>query len=323
MKAKWAAAAAQPGTERKHFCEAMMQAKLVWASDAPESFPQVLIEMLQDQVRNNFRNDETFLRYAKSEFLPEPDQTSAAASTSAPSQQQQPPQLEGKKDLWPQLRNKTMKKLRQRLVDLRPYDIEQLVVGLPLEEISALVRTEGDLRQRVQELFPHYAIWPYTPPTQNTRPEADITTQDAINLTEMAQQLEGNFVSRQANDQHTEAIANRDCPIPAQVQQGGAVVVIDELTEISQQPNPGTPTPRPPTPQSLSPLIGSVPTTIVYTPEILELLAPGIDLDAAAEEALANLGDADRSASAPGADGYQDGEQQSLFRVPWQDQHPT
>ena len=134
-----------------------------------------------------------------------------------------------------------MKKLRQRLVDLRPYDIEQLVVGLPLEEISVLVRTEGDLRQRVQELFPHYAIWPYTPPTQNTRPEADITTQDAINLTEMAQQLEGNFVSRQANDQHTEATANRDCPIPAQVQQGGAVVVIDELTAATKSGHANTP----------------------------------------------------------------------------------
>ena len=128
MKATWAAAAEQPGTERKHFCEAMMQAKLVWASDAPDSFPQVLIEMLQDQVRNNFRNDETFLRYAKSEFLPEPDQTSAAASTSAPSQQQQPPQLEGKKDLWPQLRTMTMKKLRQRLVDLRPFEFVGLLL---------------------------------------------------------------------------------------------------------------------------------------------------------------------------------------------------
>ena len=44
MKAKWAAAAAQPGTERKHFCEAMMQANLVWASDAPENFRKYLLK---------------------------------------------------------------------------------------------------------------------------------------------------------------------------------------------------------------------------------------------------------------------------------------
>ena len=187
-----------------------------------------------------------------------------------------------------------MKKLRQRLVDLQPHDIEQLcalVDGLSLEAISALVRTEGDLRQSVQALFPHYASWAFNPPAQNPRSEEDITTQDAINMNALAHQLEGNFVSRQANAQQTEAGNTNNCPIPCQVQQSGTVVIIDEFAESSQHLNPGAPTPRPPTvpPPTLWPLIGSVPTTIVYTPETLELLAPGEDLDVAAEEAMANL----------------------------------
>ena len=66
-----------------------------------------------------------------------------------------------------------------------------------------------------------------------------------------------------------------------------------------------------------------MPTTIVYTPETLELLAPGEDLDAAVEEAMANLEDAERSASMPRADAYQEGEQPPVFRVPRQAQHPT
>ena len=319
--ATWAVAAAPPGTERRHFSHAIMQAKLVWA----ETCPQALTELTPDQVNRIFQNDGTFLRFVKSDLISELDQNTDAASASAPGQKQQQTLSDGKKDLWPQLRNKTMKKLRQRLVELRPYDIEQLftlVNGLPLEQISALARSEGDLRQAVQTLFPQYAIWPYTPSTQNSRPEEDVTTQDAIKMIEMAQQLEGDLAIRQANAQHTEAIPNINCPIPVQPQQEGAVVVIDEPIEISQQ-NPGTPTPRPPTPQSLSPLIGSVPTTIVYTPETLDLLAPGMDLDAAADEALANLEDAERPMPVTGAEGHQEGEQQPLFRVPWQDQHPT
>ena len=172
--AKWAVAAAPPGDQRRHFLHAMLQAKLVWASDVPDNFEQVLIELSQDQVGKIFRDEETFLSFAKSESFPNAAPTSTAASNSATSHQQQSSQLQAKKDLWPQLRHKTMMKLRQRLVDLRPYDIEQLCVlvdGLSLEAISGLVRTEGDLRQSVQALFPHCAIWAFTPSTQNPRAE--------------------------------------------------------------------------------------------------------------------------------------------------------
>jgi hypothetical protein len=106
-------------------------------------------------------------------------------------------------------------------------------VGLPLEEISALVRTEGDLRQRVQALFPQYTIWPCTPSTQNSQLEEDVTTQDVIKMNEMAQQLDGDLVLRPANAQYTEATPNINCPNPVQLQQEAPVVVIDEPLENS------------------------------------------------------------------------------------------
>ena len=172
--AECAVGAAQPSGQRTQFIHAMLQAKLIWSPLLSDHVAESLHDLSSDQVREIFRTQETFLHFAKRDER----QTAASSESKTASQ------LHSRQDPLPHLRHNCMARLRQRVLDLRPYGIEQLFVlldTLPTDEISALVRMEGDLQQSLQALFPHYSIWPYTPPSQNQgQNKTFITTQDAL-----------------------------------------------------------------------------------------------------------------------------------------------
>ena len=150
-----------------------------------------------------------------------------------------------------------------------------------------------------------------------------ITTQDALNMNQLAQKFAGDLASHQVDEQHMDTGITNNHNLAQHEHAAGPVVIIDEPFELNEHQNPGTPTPRPPTPPTLSPLIGSVPTTIGYTPETIDLLAPGEDLNAAAGEALELLQEAEQSGPPANRDVYHEQGSPSLFRVPGQDVHPT
>ena len=142
-------------------------------------------------------------------------------------------------------------------------------------------------------------------------------------MNHLAQKLAGDLASRQVNEQQMDTGITNSHGLAKHENAAGPVVIMDEPFELNDHQNPGTPTPRPPTPPTLSPLIGSVPTTIGYTPETIDLLAPREDLNAAADEALALLQEAEQSGPPPSGDVYHEQGSPSLFRVPGQDVRPT
>ena len=142
-------------------------------------------------------------------------------------------------------------------------------------------------------------------------------------MNQLAQKFAGDLASHQVDEQHMDTGITNNHNLAQHEHAAGPVVIIDEPFELNEHQNPGTPTPRPPTPPTLSPLIGSVPTTIGYTPETIDLLAPGEDLNAAAGEALALLQEAEQSGPPANRDVYHEQGSPSLFRVPGQDVHPT
>ena len=151
--AECAVGAAQPSGQRTQFIHAMLQAKLIWSPLLSDHVAESLHDLSSDQVREIFRTQETFLHFAKRDERPKAASGQSKTTT----------QLQHRQDPLPHLRHKCMARLRQRVLDLRPYDIEQLfelLDTLPTDEISALVRMEGDLQQSVQALFAHYSIGP-------------------------------------------------------------------------------------------------------------------------------------------------------------------
>ena len=120
---KYRVAAATPGDHKMLCMQALLQAKLIWHPQLSAQFAASLHEMSSDQVSAIFCNPVTFLELArvpvKQSANKNPVQKAHPPQTTPPAQQQVQ---------HPSIRKRALARLKQRILHLRPHDLEGLMI---------------------------------------------------------------------------------------------------------------------------------------------------------------------------------------------------